>query len=260
MRKRRVLVFNDQHLPFHCPYALNVSLMAAKDVGINEIIINGDLLDFYSINMHQKNKHPGVMQDLESELIAGREFLEKLRDHFPKAKIHFIFGNHEYRLERFIIQECKSFYNLLKLEDQLNLDKLNITWQQYNDYYDLCEGLRVQHSPPSYGVNGARTSLLMKHDMSYIWGCTHRKQSASITTASGKVINAYFNGWLGSTTLTDEHRNVFSYTKGHTNWQQCFSIVDIIGDMFFVNQCDIINGTTSLDGSFYQCRKKDLIF
>lgn len=260
MHNRRVLVFNDHHLPFHSPEAVNVSLMAAKDIGVTEIVINGDLLDFYSINMHQKNKHPDVLHNLEDELICGREFLEKLREYFPKTKIHYIMGNHENRLERFIIQECKSFYNLLKLEDQLELEKHKITWQPYNTEYQLCEGLRIQHSPPSYGVNGARTSLLTKHDMSFIWGCTHRKQSACMTTASGKVIHAYFNGWLGSTNLTDEHKQVFSYTKGHSNWQQCFSIVDIINDKFFVHQCDIIDGTTSVDGSFYQVKKKDLIF
>ena len=259
-KNRRVLVFNDQHMPFHDPYALNVSLMAAKDIGVTEIYINGDLLDFYSINMHQKNKHPDVMENLESELNAGKEFLEKLRGYFPKVKIHYIFGNHEHRLERFIISECKSFYNLLKLEDQMELKRLNVTYQYYNDYLEICKGLMIQHSPPSYGVNGARTSLLMKHDTSFIFGCTHRKQQAAITTATGRVVQVWFNGWMGSTTLTDEHKRVFAYTKGHTNWQQCFSIVDIIGDKFFVHQCDIIDGSTSLDGSFYQAKKKDLIF
>ena len=251
MQSRRVLVFNDPHLPFHDPLALNVMLFAAKSIEVHEIVINGDLLDFYSINMHQRNKHPDVNKTLEDELNVGREFLQKLRDTFPKAKITFIFGNHEDRLERYIVQECKWFHNIVRLEKQLQLEQLHIDWHPYNDAIELCKGLYVQHSPPSYGVNGARTSLLKKLDASYIWGCSHRQQHATTTGSRGKVYHGWFNGWLGSTTLTAEHKRVFSYAKGHESWQQCFMIVDIINDQFFGHQCSINNGMTTVDGQLF---------
>lgn len=254
MQSKRVLVCNDLHLPFHDPIAVNCMLFAAKSIGVHEIIINGDLLDFYSINMHQKNKHPDVNQTLQSELDVGREFLSNLRDIFPKAKTTFIFGNHEHRLERYIIQECKWFHNIVRLEKQLELERLKIDFLPYNDAVEICNGLYVQHSPPSYGVNGARTSLLKKQDASYIWGCSHRQQHATTTGASGKVYHAWFNGWLGSTTLTPEHKEVFSYAKQHESWQKCFMIVDVINDKFFGHQCSIIDGSTTIDGQYFEGR------
>ena len=226
----------------------------AKDVNLNEIVINGDLLDFYNVNSHGP-KHPDIIDTLESEIADGREFLTQLRATFPKTKIHFIYGNHEDRLDRFIVKNCRAFHSMVKLETQLNLNGLNITWQPYNSYYQLSKNLRVQHSPPSYGVNGARTSLLTKLDMSYIWGCTHRIQHATVTGASGEIYEAFFNGWMGSTTLSDQHERVFSYAKKHENWQQCFSIVDVVGDDHFVNQCLIKNGRVVFEGKIYEVAK-----
>lgn len=253
MGSKRVLVFNDLHIPYHDKKAVQLAIYTAKSIGVHEIVINGDLLDFYSINMHQKNKHPEVNQSLESEIIEGREFLELLRHTFgDTVKIHFIFGNHEYRMERYILQECKALVNMVKLETQLNLSTLGISHQLYNSSYNLVSNLYIQHSPPSYGVNGARTSLLKKHDASFIWACSHRVQQAHITGSSGIIYSAYFNGWLGSTSLSDEHKRVFEYTKDHHEWQQCFSIVDVVNDQYFVHQCLIKDYKTSLDGSLFQ--------
>ena len=260
MQSKRVLVFNDPHLPFHDPLALNLCLIVAADIKVDEIIIDGDLLDFYNINSHGP-KHPDVIQTLEDELSAGKLFLEKLRDAFPLAKIHFIFGNHEDRLDRFIIKDCKSFYNIVKLEAQLNLEKLHITHQPYNSFYQLTDNLRIQHSPPSYGVNAARTSLMSKLDMSYAWACTHRLDYACLTGGSGEIYEAWTNGWLGSTTLTEEHARVFSYAKKHEKWQQGFMIIDIINNTFFGHQCAIKNrNTTSIDGGFYTVNDSDIYF
>lgn len=248
----RVGVLNDLHLPFGDPEAVEVTMRIFKDCNVDEILINGDLVDFYSINAYGP-KHPEVIHNLEDELITARIFLETMRKEFPNTKIHYIYGNHEDRLERFILKHTKVFHNILRIENQLMLENLDITWQPYNSYYELIPNiLRVQHSPPSYGVNGARTSLLKKMDCSYIWGCTHRQQHSAITTATGRVIHAYFNGWLGSSTLSDEHKRVFSYAKGHENWQQCASVVDICGEDFQVHQFGINNGKAMFNGKLYE--------
>lgn len=244
-KTKRVLVFNDPHIPFHCKTSVDLMLDVASDVEVDEIVINGDLLDMYQASSYGP-KNPFILETLETEIIAGREFLEKLRERFPEVKIHFLYGNHEARMEKMILEKLKAFFNMVKLESQLNLKALDITFQYYNEFYQLTPGLRVQHSPPSYGVNGARTSLLTKLDMSYIWGCTHRVQYATLSGASGKVYEAWFNGCL-----IDFDSKVFEYTKGHSNWQKCFMIVDVINDLYFGHQCIIKGNTTSLDGHIY---------
>ena len=159
-------------------------------------------------------------------------------------------GNHEYRLDRFILNNCKAFHNIVTIDKQLHLDHYNIDWIPYNECYRVDEtNLYIQHSPPSYGVNGARTSLLKKHDRSFIWGCTHRIQKAAITGASGQEHYAYFNGWLGSTSLTPEHKEVFKYTKNHEEWQAGFALVDVIeGREFQVTQYKFLGDSVCVGG------------
>lgn len=252
MTTKRVLVLNDLHIPFHSTSAVNLVMSVAKDVQVDEIIINGDLLDFYNINSHGP-KHPHVISSLEDEIYEGRTFLEELRDLFPKAKIHFIYGNHEHRLDRFIMQYCKAFFNLVKLESMLNLKGLKIDHTPYNSPLKVCPDLYVQHSPPSYGVNGARTSLLKKHDASFIWGCSHRVQHATITGHTSNIYQAWFNGWLGSTSQSKSHKEVFSYAKEHHEWQQAFSIVDCHNSKWQNNQVVIREEKYCfLDGAYYE--------
>jgi hypothetical protein len=247
------LVFNDVHGPFEDPIKLELVLLAGdflySQKKLDEIILNGDILDFYNINSHGP-KHPEIQNTLEAEIEWGIDFLSKLRKRFPDVKITFIFGNHEDRLERFIIDKCPAFYNMFQLHKMLRLEELNIDWLPYNNTYQVEKtNLYIQHSPPSYGVNGARTSLLKKHDRSYIWGCTHRVQKAKITGASGNEYEAWFNGWLGSTTLTNEHKRVFSYAKGHEEWQHAFIILDVVNDNYFqVNQYGFLGDSICIAG------------
>lgn len=222
-----------------------------EDLNLDRLIINGDLLDLYSVNRY--GIHPQVNVDLEQELYIGRRFIENLRKRFPRLEIVYLFGNHEARYEKWVIENAKPMYNLLRLEFELDLAKHDITWFPYNSKYRIEEtDCYVQHSPPSYGVNGARTSLLQKSDQSFIFGCSHRQQHATITAGSGKVYECYFNGWLGSTTETESHAQVFSYRKGHHSWQQCFCIVNVIdGKEFLINQYSIRDHKVCVDGTLY---------
>ena len=254
MQTRRIGVINDIHLPIHDPKALNLALDVFQDVGITDLVINGDALDFYLVNSHGP-KHPDIQFLLEDEFKAGNDFLDELQDRFSKSNIFFNSGNHCNRLDRFIINKCPQFWNVVSVKGMLNLEGRGIPYHEYNRPWNVKgTDLFIQHSPPSYGENGARTSLLKKFGGSWIFGCTHRMQQSHIRRPDGSLCSAYFNGWLGSTSLTDQHRRVFEYTKGHENWQQGFAVVDVIGSQYFVHQCLIKNYQTTLDGHLYDGR------
>ena len=211
----------------------------------------------YGVNLHHKNKSPIITTTIEEELICGRTFLANLRKRFPKKEIVFLLGNHEVRLNRYITENCKSFSNLLRIEKFLELDRQKIEWHPYQFPYQIDRtNCWAMHSPPSYGVNGARTSLLKAMDVTMIYGCTHRIQSAHLTGRSGTIHSAYFNGWLGSTNLTEEHVEVFSYTKNHHDWQHGFSIVNVKDDSFHVNPYIIREYSCVVDGYFYHEGRK----
>lgn len=249
---RRIAVFNDVHGPWHDPFVVDAAMTAYADAGVTDIYINGDLLDFYNVNSHVKNKHPDVQTVLEDELCWGQLFLEKLRDTFPTQRIHFLYGNHEWRLERDVIQNSKHYYNLLLLHKQLRLKQLCIEWYPYNQAVGIVADLGVQHSPPSYSKNAAMVSLEQKSDITMIYGCTHREQTVAKTGGSGKVYRCRLNGWMGSTNLTPEHFEVFRYTKGHSNWQNACCLVDVYDETYFIHPMSFNGNTTCLDGTFYE--------
>ena len=258
MRSERILIIGDIHGNWSDTKLINKEAKGlvfdvAKHIDIDHIFINGDLIDFININSHGP-KHPDIKETLELEIQWGVDFFQALRDEFPNTRITFNFGNHEHRLDRFLLNNCPSFWNFFRLENMLNLEKLNIEFFEYNNDYQVGESnLHIMHSPPSYGQNGARTSLLRKLDASYIYGCTHRSQHSSLTGASGQVYHCWFNGWLGSTNETDSHSKVFSYAKNHDNWQKSMMLATMIGtDEYHVQSIPLDTHSCVVDGTYFE--------
>jgi predicted phosphodiesterase len=247
----RIGVINDIHIPCHDPRAVDLVLDIFEDMSLDEIILNGDILDVYLLNSHGP-KHPDFQGTLEWEFEEGNKFLDKLQKKCPNTKIIFNAGNHEYRVDRFVINNCPSFYNLLTTEKMLKLETRGIDYYPYNTALRVGEtSLYVQHSPPSYGENGARTSLIKKPGRSFLYGCTHRMQAAHINHSDNVVESVYFNGWLGSTDLTPMHRAVYQFIKNHNTWQHCFAVVTVDGPNHFVNQYQIKDYKAVVDGFLY---------
>lgn len=237
---RKFGVINDLHIPFHDEKAVSLVLDIFADIGIDDLYINGDLLDFYSINAHGA-KHPDIHVNLETELESGLDFIKLLRKKLPKARVIFKFGNHEWRLDRFIMNNAPAFWNIVKLENQLQLNHYKIESTEYNHPTRVGKtNLYIQHSPPSYSENAAMTSLKKKMDASFIFGCTHRRDYACKTGVNGALYEVFCNGWLGDiASLSNSHKNVFNYTKGHENWQQCFGIGHEMGEHYDYKQYNI---------------------
>ena len=247
---RRYLIFSDVHVPFHDEECLNTIYQVAKDkqFGIDEIVINGDFFDMYNVNSHGP-KHPEVRETLEDEFFTGYTLLERLRKENPKKKITYIEGNHENRLSRFIVDKCPQFWGMVSFKKMIGLNSLDIKFLPYNSKYSLSNSkLFVQHSPPSYAQNGARTSLMRKPGGSFIYGCSHRIQHASVTSVNGEVDHVYFNGWLGNIDAKSGGRMVFHYTKNHENWQQGFVIATVVDKKHYVQQYVFNKGSVVVDG------------
>lgn len=226
-------VFNDPHIPFHDPLSYALVLDVLEDLKIDRLIINGDFVDFYNVNSHVKNKHPEVYQTIEDEIESCVDHLNEIDKRFPNTEKVFLAGNHENRLERYVIEKCAGLFNYLDFKNLMNFKGRGWEYYPYQEVYRLEKThLYVVHSPPSYSQNVARTSLLKRPDSSFIYGCCHRIDYAC-TTGVYEVYEVFANGWLGSTKYSEEHKKVFSYTKNNENWQQCFSLVYIISNKIY---------------------------
>ena len=76
-RYRRVAVLSDIHLPYHERSALVTALRDIKDIGVDAIYINGDLMDAYQLSRHEKNK---LNRSFRYEVDMTRLFFEELRN------------------------------------------------------------------------------------------------------------------------------------------------------------------------------------
>lgn len=103
-----ILLLSDIHFPFHDVRALEIALQHGKDRGVNCIVLNGDILDFYNISRFIKD--PRTV-DIATELEMLRQFLELLKDEFA-CPVYFKQGNHEERWEIYLKTKAPELLNV----------------------------------------------------------------------------------------------------------------------------------------------------
>lgn len=224
-------VISDLHIPFENKRKLDLVLSIFDDICIDWLILNGDIADFYTINSHGP-KSPEVRQTIDTELIALENFLSHVSKRYKK--VSFVMGNHEFRLERYILNYCPAFYNHLLLRNLIDFEKMGIDITDYNLPLEVAPGLKVQHSPPSYSENHANTSFKKKLDENHIFGCTHRPDWVDRKGSSGKIYQTHMLGWFGEIGHIQEmmrkypeNKKVFQFTKFHDQWGCSFATIGL---------------------------------
>lgn len=125
---QRCMILADLHIPFHDQLAIDTTLEFADEYNPDIFVILGDLIDFYKISRFIKNP---LKKDIDIEIKETKKFLTELRERYKNAKIIYKQGNHEARLESYIMSNAREIYNLVNdlLQIKLNLNELNIDYQ-----------------------------------------------------------------------------------------------------------------------------------
>src|SRR4051812_43127797 len=113
-------ILMDTHRPYHHVRAYNLQLKILNDLKIHGLYLIGDYADFYYVNGHGP-KHPGIHNDLVDEIDDVNKGLDELDRLFPRIPKHYIEGNHEYRLERFLQNQCPELFGLLDIRNLLKM-------------------------------------------------------------------------------------------------------------------------------------------
>lgn len=119
------LIFGDLHIPYHEPSVVEAILKEGKKNKARGLIIIGDLLDYHEISTFDKD--PTKPRYIE-ERQAGLAFFEYLRYHFPKSSIIYKSGNHEERLERYIMRRAPALFGLdvLSINSLMELSRFGV--------------------------------------------------------------------------------------------------------------------------------------
>lgn len=254
MKVRTAVNITDCHIPWHDKRAFEILISIMTDIDPDEINILGDFLDFYGCSLH--DKLPATMSLKErftDEIYQGNQVLERIRELFPKARINYIEGNHEYRLLRYIVAKAPALYDIVKLPDLLKFKDRHIEYHPFGRHQLVsCLGtdLFMRHQPYSQADYCAGNTLKKKFT-SLSFGHTHREQSYTSTDARGRRISCYSSGWLG-----DVDAPVFDYVDTQS-WVLGFQIVTAIGDTWICRHIAINDYKAVVDGQVYYNEESD---
>lgn len=228
------LACGDLHFPYQDDAAISAMISYAKNENVNIITINGDLLDCYQISSFTKN--PLRSKRLFDEIAQVKKWLHNLRELFPSARIIFKQGNHEKRIEKYILDKAPALAELLDtfLIDKLELSKLNIEYIIEPFKIGNLWHLHGDEKPGGSYNPEYITNVLMQYIYDhFIVFHYHRTQDKLYPGIGGRCFKASSVGHLAGS---------FEYAQLN-KWNQGFAIIkyDEHGD-FTIDNKTIING------------------
>ena len=241
---QRALVFSDIHIPYHDQAALAVAMAYARDCRPDVIVLNGDILDAHEVSSHPRDKHSIIT--FEDELSECRQFLRSLRSQHRAAVIYYTMGNHENRVERYLVNHAPDLSSLpgLSIDELLDMQACRIQFVDARGKVSLGP-VEVFHGTiiRKDAGNSARGHLLRRGG-SVLMGHTHR---------------------MGVIARTDRHGVHWGVENGHLShpdpawtvdpdWQQGFTELAWSGGTLAIRQHHIEGGRLLVDGVVYRAR------
>ena len=231
---KKILVLSDIHFPYHNSKALRAAIAYGIKEGVDCIILNGDILDFYGLSDFSKDpSKPKFRKEIE----LGRWFLNELRLAFPKAQIYYKIGNHEMRLERYLmvkapeILDCEEF----RLDILLEFAKHHVI---LIDKYTVIKAgnLNIIHGHEYKGAGGVYPAkyIYSKSKVNTLCGHYHRS-----STYLDKNMDGQYNGGFSTGCLCELSPDYMPYNE----WVHGFAVVTMKQNgNFSVQNLTIDNG------------------
>jgi len=232
---KKYLVLSDIHIPYHTISAVTLALEKGKKEGVDAILLNGDILDAYSLSRYEKDPRK---RRFSEELQACREFLGVLKKEFD-LPVYYKLGNHEDRYESFLRLKAPELLDMseFKLDVLLRFREYNATLIQ-DDRVIKAGNLNILHGH-EFGrsvfspVNPAR-GYYMRSKTNTLCGHNHQTSEHTEPNLNGKITTTWSTGCL-----CELHPRYMRVNK----WNHGFAIVEIGKDgNFEVKNHRIING------------------
>lgn len=214
------LLLYDIHIPHQDIVAVDSAIKYAKaHYEIREVILGGDTMDCESLSKYDKISETASFSD---EVYATNRFLRMLRENFPDAKITYIMGNHEERLEKYVrknVPELADFKELT-LPSFLDFDEVGVEFidnrkrltqgvgpyrvQGWNVFHGHEFGICPLTNPAKRYVDRAKVNMIVGH--------IHKTDSSVMTTFNRDLIRCYSVGTLAK--LSPDYMPINQWTQG----------------------------------------------
>ena len=236
----RILFIPDVHRPYHDAKAWRLMIKAARSFGPRRLVVLGDFGDFYATSRHDKD--PNRRRNLEFEVASMNRGLDELDALGARFK-HFVAGNHEHNLERYLMQRAPELFNVVRVPELLRLRTRGWTYTPYKQHLRIGK-LYVTHEVGRAGADAHRQARAT-FEGNVVIGHTHRMAMHYAGNAKGKARVGAMFGWLGDASKIDYAHRV----QALRDWQLGFGIGfrDRRG-VVHLQACPIINGEVLING------------
>lgn len=110
MKNGTIVVASDFHVPFQDDKAIGAFLHYCKTNQPNVIVLNGDILDMFMLSRFTKGEGRNPYEEIQE----CRKILAKIREVCPQAYVFYVIGNHETRLERYVLSKAPELASLVE--------------------------------------------------------------------------------------------------------------------------------------------------
>lgn len=242
------VVANDFHYPYQDNRVIRLWLKFLIDLNPDHIIINGDLIDCWELSKFDKDPRRGIRFKKEVEM--AKDFFHNLRTLFPTTHIVYVYGNHEHRLQAYIIRGAPALidFELASLEVLMELEKMDveIAYSGLKESYYKFGALYISHFN-KVSQHGGYTAkqLVDSKGVSIMHAHTHRMGSTYRTYISGEVLGGWDNGCMC---------NLHPQYILDPNWLHGFSLIykEKSDNRFMVQQIPIIKYKFRYGNKLYQ--------
>jgi UDP-2,3-diacylglucosamine pyrophosphatase LpxH len=220
------LVVPDIHCPSHDPKFIKLTLKIidtlkqSKTAPLKGLVSLGDGLDFHQISTYDKD--PSRRNTIGDDIIEYNHIINAWSSAMPRGSdMHFIQGNHELRLERYIARNAKDLFEvvrslpeLLRFPQRNGEGKHRWHWHPYSKWNSCKIGDCVLMHGFYYNQHVAMTNLA-KYRTNVICGHVHRYQ--------GVTDGVHYSYTLGHG--SDEDQTAHQPTP--TGWQQALGVLTL---------------------------------
>jgi predicted phosphodiesterase len=230
----RHLVLADLHIPYHDSKAIQLALDWGKANDCDAVILLGDMADFYALSYWQKDPR---RRDFGKELDAVDHTLDVICDRIQPKSFLWKAGNHEYRLERYLISQAPELFGIeeFELRSFLHLAEKGVQYVEPHSVLKF-KALTMVHGHEWAGgmsspVNPARTAYLKCHECA-VMAHQHKTSQHTETTVVGKTVRCWSLGCLCNLHPDYAPLNV---------WNHGFAVLDT-RENWRIENYSIING------------------
>jgi hypothetical protein len=220
------LILSDIHAPYHDRTTLELAVGEARRRGAVGVLLNGDTLDSHEVSRHDRD--PSAPRYVE-EVETVKRLLAWLRGQLPRAELVAKEGNHEERLQRYIVGRAPALFGLegIDLPSLLRFGDVGAAWVSGRRPIALGK-LNVIHGHEYPGgaaspVNPAR-GLYLKARSKALCGHHHQTSEHHARDIRGRAEAAWSVGCA-----------CFLHPQYHplNNWNHGFALVELAADGTF---------------------------